>query len=70
MTNSCSINGNSCLTIKNEATMKKTYMNPTLKVVVLKAKAQMLANSNMGVMGDYDSGITIAGRDFDFEDEE
>ena len=50
--------------------MKKTYMNPTLKVVVLKAKAQMLANSNMGVMGDYDSGITIAGRDFDFEDEE
>ena len=25
--------------------MKKTYMNPTLKVVVLKAKAQMLAGS-------------------------
>ena len=51
--------------------MKKTYMNPTLKVVVLRAKAQMLAGSDMGVNGNYDSGtITIAGRDFDFDDEE
>ena len=52
--------------------MKKTYMNPTLKVVVLRAKAQMLAGSeNMGMNGNYDSGtVTIAGRDFDFDDEE
>ena len=53
--------------------MKKTYMNPTLKVVVLKAKAQMLAGSQaMGSNGDYTSGggITLGGRDFDFEDEE
>lgn len=56
---------------KNEATMKKTYMNPTLKVVVLKAKVQMLAGSeNMGVNGNYNSGITIAGREMDFDDEE
>ena len=51
--------------------MKKTYMNPTLKVVVLKAKVQMLAGSeNMGVNGNYNSGITIAGREMDFDDEE
>lgn len=50
--------------------MKKTYMNPTLKVVVLKAKAQMLAGSDMTMRGDYDNTITIGGRDFDFDDEE
>ena len=51
--------------------MKKTYMNPTLKVVVLRAKAQMLAGSeNMTMRGDYGSGITIAGREMDFDDEE
>ena len=60
--------------------MKKTYMNPTLKVVVLKAKAQMLAGSTFSKQGDFGSastgggtatdGFILDGREFDFDDEE
>ena len=55
---------------KNVATMKKTYINPDVKVVKINAH-RLLAGSDMGMNGNYDSGtITIGGRDFDFDDEE
>ena len=60
---------------KNEATMKKTYMNPTLKVVVLKFKNSLLAGSpgvgNGYTLGNsYSSDDVTYGREFDFDDDE
>ncbi len=52
--------------------MKKTYINPTMKVVKLKTRQQMLTVSspNAGLTsGSVDAG-SIEGRDYDFEDEE
>ena len=42
MSNSCSINGNSCL--KNKV-MKKIYVNPEMDIYEIKTGAQLLAGS-------------------------
>jgi len=43
--------------------MKKTYINPDLKVVVLHTSCQILAGSEMNVQGNYDSEtVTIGSR--------
>ena len=55
--------------------MKKTYINPTLEVVVLKFNNSLLAGSPGTKTGDTlgdnfnDQDVTY-GRDFDFDDEE
>ena len=53
--------------------MKKTYMNPELKVVRLKARQQMLAGSLQMINEDASSSAgyyNSLGRDFDFDDDE
>jgi hypothetical protein len=49
--------------------MKKTYMNPTLEVVVLKYNNSLLAGSP-GLMGDEINPSVIESREYDFDDEE
>ena len=55
--------------------MKKTYINPTLEVVVLKYNNSLLAGSPGVENGDdlgkeYSSSDVTYGRDFDFDDED
>ena len=51
--------------------MKKTYINPGIKVVSINTSCQMLAESNMGYQGDYDSEkVTIGSRRGGFWDDE
>lgn len=54
--------------------MKKTYINPEIKVIVLSTTCHMLAGSDMNMRGDYDSEkVTIGSRRGDIwndEDEE
>ena len=52
---------------KNEVTMKKTYKNPTMKVVKIQTR-QMLAASYMTISNE--ETTTLDGREFDFDDEE
>ena len=51
--------------------MKKTYMNPTLEVVVLKMNQSILTNS-LGVDENKQIQNTgdLLGREYDFDDEE
>lgn len=43
--------------------MKKTYQNPEIKIVMLNTTCHMLAGSEVGVQGDYDSEtVTIGSR--------
>ena len=43
--------------------MKKTYINPSINVVMLNTSCQMLAGSDMSMKGDYNSeSITIGSR--------
>lgn len=43
--------------------MKKTYINPEIKVIVLSTTCHMLAGSDMNMRGDYDSkNVTIGSR--------
>ena len=52
--------------------MKKTYKNPTMKVVKIQARQQMMAGS-LGISigtNNYNGTDDIQGRDFDFDDEE
>ncbi len=49
--------------------MKKTYINPTQKVVNLKMRATLLAGSELTI-GAAGSANDAEGRYFDFEDEE
>jgi hypothetical protein len=51
--------------------MKKTYMNPTLEVVVLKLNQSILTNS-LGVDESKQIQNTgdLLGRDFDFDEDE
>ncbi len=49
--------------------MKKTYIEPTNKVVELKTRKMILTTSLMSVGADISSGEADA-RDYDFEDEE
>ena len=57
--------------IKEKIYMKKTYINPTLKVVKTKG-ARLLAGSGnqlMGMRGDYKSGtVTMGSRRSSFSD--
>ena len=52
--------------------MKKTYMNPTLEVVVLKFNNSLLAGSPGPdvVNGSTSNEADLLGRDLDFDDEE
>ena len=50
--------------------MKKTYKNPTMKVVKIQARQQMMYTSQLGVGSEYQSGDAVLSRDFDFDDEE
>lgn len=50
--------------------MKKTYINPTMKVVMIRTRRQMLTTSNPTLGSSYQSGETVLGRDFDFDDDE
>ena len=49
--------------------MKKTYVNPTLKVVKAKG-ARLLAGSNqlMGMRGNYNGDVTMGARRSSFSD--
>jgi len=43
--------------------MKKTYINPEIKVIVLSTTCHMLAGSDMNMRGNYDSEtVTIGSR--------
>ena len=53
---------------KNDATMKKTYINPAMVIVKLRARQQMLAGSELNLYSG--SASEWGGREFDFEDEE
>ena len=57
---------------KNEATMKKTYINPAMVIVKLRARQQMLTGSATLGLGADGSANEAEGRyfDFDFDDEE
>ena len=55
--------------------MKKTYINPTLEVVVLKFNNSLLAGSpgtktDDTLGNEYNSSDVTYGRDFDFDEEE
>ena len=56
--------------------MKKTYINPEMKIVVLNTTCHMLAESDMGMKGDYNSETVTMGSkggafwDDDDEDED
>ena len=54
--------------------MKKTYINPTLEVVVLKYNNSLLAGSGTktgDTLGnEFNKDDVTYGRDFDFDDEE
>ena len=51
--------------------MKKTYINPEIKVIVLSTTCHMLAGSDMNMRGDYDSGsVTIGSRGGSWDDED
>ena len=52
--------------------MKKTYKNPTMKVVKIQARQQMMTGSQGISIGtnNYNGTDDIQGRDFDFDDEE
>ena len=52
--------------------MKKIYKNPEIDVVVLKPMQLLAGSEQLGVNGDYDGTITIAGRqsDSDWDDDE
>ena len=52
---------------KKEATMKKTYKNPSMVVVKIQTR-QMLAASYMTISNE--ETTTLDGRDFDFDDDE
>ena len=54
---------------KNDATMKKTYINPAMVIVKLRARQQMLAGSQELYLNS-GSASEWGGREFDFEDEE
>ena len=55
---------------KNEATMKKTYINPVMKIVKIHARQQMLSNSTTLGLGAAGSADNAEGRYFDFDDED
>ena len=48
--------------------MKKTYINPAMVIVKLRARQQMLAGSELNLYSG--SASEWGGREFDFEDEE
>lgn len=51
--------------------MKKTYINPDIKVVSINTSCQMLAESNLRYQGDYDSEkVTMGSRRADLWDDE
>lgn len=50
--------------------MKKTYMNPTLEVVVLKINNSLLAGSLPKGTDEITDEADVLGRDFDFDDED
>ena len=47
--------------------MKKEYINPTIAVVLLQTKQQLMAGSP-GLGGEYDGSATPESRSFDFDD--
>ena len=46
---------------RKELSMKKTYINPDLKVVVLHTSCHILAGSELGYQGNYDSSTVSIG---------
>ena len=53
--------------------MKKSYINPNIKVVKIASRAKMLSGSNPEATYDPNGGVTpglVEGRRFDFDDEE
>ena len=50
--------------------MKKIYKNPTMMVVKIHTRQQMMSTSQLGVGSEYRSGDAVLSRDFDFDDEE
>lgn len=57
---------------KNDATMKKTYKNPTMVVVKIHTRQQMMTLSTNAAITGSQSNEDALGRgfDFDFDDEE
>ena len=51
--------------IKQEETMKKTYIIPEMEIVKIQHNIQLLAGSEIEAKGDYDdgAGITLGGRE-------
>ena len=51
--------------------MKKTYINPNMKVIAINYSQQILAESNVAIGQDtVNSFGSLQGREFDFDDEE
>ena len=57
-----------------DSNMKKTYINPTMAVIKIASKTQMLAGSvdgfNSGLNTTGGSGSGALSREFDFDDED
>ena len=51
--------------------MKKTYINPEIKEVIIKSSCSLLTDSQASVQGNYDSNsVTIASRKGGFFDDD
>ena len=50
--------------------MKKTYKNPTMVVVKIQARQQMMTVSSMTISNETTTTLDGRGFDFDFDDEE
>ena len=57
------------INVQKEIIMKKTYINPTMKVVKLKQRSHLLLNTSLQLNGSYNGSDAIQAREFDdFED--
>jgi len=57
------------INVQKEIIMKKTYINPTMKVVKLKQRSNLLLNTSIQVGDSYNGSSEIQARGFDdFED--
>ena len=56
------------INVQKEIIMKKTYINPTMTVVKLKQRSNLLLNTSIQVGGSYDGSATIQAHGFDDDD--
>ena len=50
--------------------MKKTYINPTMKVVKIQTRQKMMLGSQNAIISGSQTNEYALGRDFDFDDDE